>query len=52
MITDGGHHNNLQEDIKGGNPFARYFQVTAKSSFEEFECAAASHPVFLLQSAM
>jgi deazaflavin-dependent oxidoreductase (nitroreductase family) len=40
----------LQEDIKGGNPFARYYQVTANSSFEEFERAAAKHPVFLLQS--
>jgi deazaflavin-dependent oxidoreductase (nitroreductase family) len=42
----------LQEDIKGGNPFARYYQVTAESSFEEFESAAASHPVFLLQNAV
>ncbi len=40
----------LQEDIKGGNPFARYYQVTADSSFEEFERAAGRHPVFLLQS--
>ncbi len=24
----------LQEDIKGGNPFARYYQVTTESSFE------------------
>ncbi|GLV55397.1 hypothetical protein KDH_22410 [Dictyobacter sp. S3.2.2.5] len=42
----------LQEDIKGGNPFASYYQVTAQSSFEEFERVAASHPVFLLQDAM
>lgn len=42
----------LQEDIKGGNPFARYYQVTATSSFEEFERVAASHPVFLLQGAV
>ena len=41
----------LQEEIKGGNPFARYFGVTADSSLEEFERAAVSHPVFLLQSA-
>jgi deazaflavin-dependent oxidoreductase (nitroreductase family) len=41
----------LREDIKGGNPFARYFGVTGESSLEEFERAAASHPVFLLQSA-
>jgi deazaflavin-dependent oxidoreductase (nitroreductase family) len=40
----------LREEIKGGNPFARYFGVTAESSLEEFERAAASHPVFLLQS--
>lgn len=39
----------LREDIKGGNPFARYFGVTGASSLEEFERAAASHPVFLLQ---
>jgi deazaflavin-dependent oxidoreductase (nitroreductase family) len=39
----------LREDIKGGNPFARYFGVTGESSLEEFERAAASHPVFLLQ---
>lgn len=42
----------LQEDIKGGNPFARYYQVTADSSFEEFEHMAASHPVFVLQSTL
>ncbi|EFH85940.1 nitroreductase family deazaflavin-dependent oxidoreductase [Ktedonobacter racemifer] len=42
----------LQEDIKGGNPFASYYQVDAKSSFEEFERVAGKHPVFLLQSAM
>jgi deazaflavin-dependent oxidoreductase (nitroreductase family) len=41
----------LQEDIKGGNPFARYFGVTGESSLEEFERAAASHPVFVLQRA-
>ena len=39
----------LREDIKGGNPFARYFHVTAESSLEEFERAAVSHPVFLLE---
>src|SRR5450631_1939583 len=26
----------LREDIKGGNPFARYYGVTANSSLEEF----------------
>ena len=40
----------LREDIKGGNPFARYYGVTADSSLEEFEHAVLSHPVFLLQS--
>ncbi len=40
----------LQEDVKGGNPFARYYQVTADSSLEEFERAVVSHPLFLLES--
>jgi deazaflavin-dependent oxidoreductase (nitroreductase family) len=40
----------LQEDIKGGNPFAHYYQVTADSPFEEFERVAGRHPVFVLQS--
>ncbi len=39
----------LREEIKGGNPFARYYQVTADSSLEEFERAALHHPVFVLQ---
>jgi deazaflavin-dependent oxidoreductase (nitroreductase family) len=38
----------LRADIKR-NPFARSFGVTADSSLEEFERAAVSHPVFLLQ---
>jgi hypothetical protein len=42
----------LREDIKGGNPFARYYGVTADSSLEEFERAVLTHPVFLLQSAV
>jgi deazaflavin-dependent oxidoreductase (nitroreductase family) len=40
----------LREDIKGGNPFARYYGVTAESSLEDFERAVLTHPVFLLQS--
>ncbi|HEX6551545.1 MAG TPA: nitroreductase family deazaflavin-dependent oxidoreductase [Ktedonobacteraceae bacterium] len=40
----------LQKDVKGGNPFARYFGVTADSSLEEFERAAVSHPLFVLES--
>ena len=39
----------LREEIKGGNPFARYYGVTADSSLEEFERAAVSHPVFVLE---
>ena len=40
----------LREDVKGDNPFARYFGVTADSSLEELERAAVSHPVFVLES--
>ena len=36
----------LREDIKDGNPFARYYGVTADSSLEEFERAVLTHPVF------
>lgn len=39
----------LREDIKGGNPFARNFNVTAESSLEDFERTTISHPVFLLE---
>jgi len=39
----------LREEIKGGNPFARYFGVTVDSSLEEFERTTVSHPVFLLE---
>jgi len=39
----------LREEIKGGNPFVRYFGVTADSSLEEFERAVLIHPVFLLE---
>jgi len=39
----------LREDIKGGNPFARYFGVTAESSLEDFERTTVSHPVFMLE---
>ena len=40
----------LREDIKGGNPFAREYGVTADSSLEEFEGAVISHPLFVLES--
>ena len=39
----------LREEIKGGNPFARYYGVTADSSLEEFERAVLTHPVFVLE---
>jgi deazaflavin-dependent oxidoreductase (nitroreductase family) len=39
----------LQENFKRGNPFARYFGVTAESSLEEFERAAVHHPVFVFE---
>src|SRR6266536_5640351 len=39
----------LREDIKGGNPFSRYYGDTADSSLEEFERAVLTHPVFLLE---
>ncbi|GHO97414.1 hypothetical protein KSF_112870 [Reticulibacter mediterranei] len=40
----------LREDIKGGNPFARSYGVTADSSLEEFERAVLTHPIFLVES--
>lgn len=39
----------LQEDTKGGNPFARAYGVTTHSSLEEFERAVVSHPLFVLE---
>ena len=39
----------LREEIKDGNPFARYFGVTVDSSLEEFERAVVSHPLFVLE---
>jgi deazaflavin-dependent oxidoreductase (nitroreductase family) len=39
----------LQENFRRGNPFARYFGVTAESSLEEFERAAIGHPVFVFE---
>ena len=39
----------LREDIKGGNPFARSYGVTADSSLEEFERAVLTHPVFVFE---
>src|SRR6187431_1366901 len=39
----------LREEIKTGNPFMRYYGVTAESSLEELERAAAGHPLFVLE---
>jgi len=39
----------LREDVKDGNPFARYYGVTADSSLEEFERAVLTHPLFVLE---
>lgn len=40
----------LRADVRDGNPFARYFGVTAESSLEDFQRATLSHPVFVLES--
>ncbi len=40
----------LREEIRAGLPFGKYYGVTARSSLEEFERTAVSHPVFLLLS--
>ena len=40
----------LQEEIKRGNPFGRFYGVTVDSSPEEFERAVVSHPLFVLES--
>lgn len=42
----------LRDDVKDGNPFARYFGVSADSSLEEFEQAVVSHPLFVLQPSL
>src|SRR5215471_17608656 len=39
----------LQEEVKEGNPFIRFYGVTTESSLEEFESAAVSHPLFVLE---
>jgi len=40
----------LQQDVMQGNPFARYYGVTANSSLEEFEHTVLTHPLFVLES--
>ena len=39
----------LREEIKGGNPFGRYFGVSVEASDEEYERAAVSHPLFVFE---
>ena len=39
----------LQEEVKAGNPFTRFFGVTADSSLEDFERAALTHPLFVFE---
>lgn len=39
----------LREEVKAGNPFVRYAGITVDSSLEEFERAAVSHPLFVLE---
>jgi deazaflavin-dependent oxidoreductase (nitroreductase family) len=39
----------LRDEITAGNPFAGYFGVNADSTLEEFERAALTHPVFVLE---
>jgi deazaflavin-dependent oxidoreductase (nitroreductase family) len=40
----------IREEIKVGNPFIRFYGVTAESSLEELERAAVSHPLFVLET--
>jgi deazaflavin-dependent oxidoreductase (nitroreductase family) len=40
----------IREEIKLGNPFIRFYGVTATSSLEEIERAAVSHPLFMLEA--
>jgi deazaflavin-dependent oxidoreductase (nitroreductase family) len=39
----------IREEIQVGNPFMKFYGVTAESSLEELERAAVSHPLFLLE---
>src|SRR5438552_986713 len=39
----------LREETRGGNPFTRFYGVTADSSLEEFERAVVIHPLFVLE---
>ena len=39
----------LRDDIREGNPFTRFFGVTADSSPEEFQRAVLAHPLFVFE---
>jgi deazaflavin-dependent oxidoreductase (nitroreductase family) len=39
----------LREETRSGNPFTRFYGVTADSSLEEFERAVITHPLFVLE---
>lgn len=39
----------LRDEVTGGNPFARYFGVSAESSLEAFARATVAHPLFVLE---
>jgi deazaflavin-dependent oxidoreductase (nitroreductase family) len=39
----------FQKEVKADNPFVRYDGITVNSSLEEFERAAVSHPLFVLE---
>ena len=58
MITGGGHHDNVSPETKRKEHMAKTYKapwfihlvgVTADSSLEEFERAAVSHPLFVLE---
>ena len=40
----------IRGEIKAGNPFMKFYGVTAASSLEEIERAAVSHPLFMLET--
>jgi hypothetical protein len=40
----------LRDEVQSGNPFMRFYGITAESSQAELERAALSHPLFLLET--
>ncbi|HST06447.1 MAG TPA: nitroreductase/quinone reductase family protein [Chloroflexia bacterium] len=41
----------LKSFVESGNPIAKFFDISAQASPEDFEKLATTHPVFMLQSA-